>query len=187
MKYWLIIYMSVTSLITFASECETQYRTRAKNKRDKLNRQMERYYLGSWIQIGNQHVHLQDKGSNPQDFYNNFEEDILLIMDKNLDDTQVFNHGVKAIYEQVNKKVMASYQDIQKAIKHGVILGDFCQGLFAPYRRNRAAKYVIKFLKQTEDVAYGSREPSVVDTSLDLPKDSLPDEETKNNSQTHSK
>lgn len=134
------------------SDCEKEYRERAGQKREKLSKQMERYIMGTWINLNGHYVRLEDQGGNPNDYYNNFEEDILQIHAKD----KFLSTGAQEIVQQVSKKIKADAEDLQRAIHFGFVTGDLCKKSFGVKNRKQTARYIIKHLKEIQSISHAT-------------------------------
>jgi hypothetical protein len=161
------------------SDCEKEYRERAKAKKDKLSRQMERYLLGTWINLNGHYVRLEDQGGNPQDYYNNFEEDILQIhaQAKNL------NSGAQEITTYVNKKIKADSEDLKRAIHFGFVTGDLCKKSFGVKNRKQTARYIIQHLSELQAITH-STSTKVIDDLVEKENESGRNSDIKSDSVT---
>jgi hypothetical protein len=134
------------------SECEQEYRERAKAKRDKLNRQIERHMLGTWINLNGQYVRLEDQGGNPNDYYNNYEEDILQIHAQ----SRLLSSGAQEITHYVQKKIKADAEDLKRAIHFGFVTGDLCKKTFGVKNRKQTARYIMKHLQELQSISHST-------------------------------
>jgi hypothetical protein len=137
-------------LFTLSSQadCLKEYQQRAKNKRDKLNRQMERYVMGTWIAVNGHYVRLESQGSNPKDFYNNYEEDILLLATH----PNIPNDGAKEIISRVNKKFQIPNNEMAQILNLGFKSGALCDKKYGVMNRKQAARYIISQLKDVQSI-----------------------------------
>jgi len=132
------------------SDCEKEYRERARHKREKLSQQMNRYMMGTWINLNGHYVRLENQGGNPQDYYNNFEEDVLQIHAQ----SKFLSSGSQEIVKHVNKKIEADADDLKRAIHFGFVTGDLCNKTFGVKNRKQTARYIVKHLQEIHSVTH---------------------------------
>lgn len=170
MKSLIILSLFISTLVHAQDkDCLNEYRSKAKAKRTRYNEQMKRHYTGTWVNLGGQYVRLQSNNtSSPSDYYNNYEEDILKLVDENYSNNSLYiPDGVKEIVDRVQKRVDVEYSDISKFVKEGLESGQFCKSLFGRYGRAGVARYVIKRIKnEQENIVLATDHPEVSEDTM---------------------